>query len=200
MKPLAIVLLILGCVLVAIFGFAAFVVLIMSFGSSAHTAQNGGSGLLILLPVMLLALALLLAFTAFMAGNYRRSARIGSVFAITLVGAILFLTLEGLKSARYVQKMQEQEREDAQYPVQKFIRPTEWGADTLIVFPSRVVAYRMFDPNKSFPLSGPLGTLAKTRDTIQLDRFREDHLKREEWEGFVNSAGEKFTEVFQFKE
>lgn len=200
MKPLALILLILGCVLVLVIGLVSLFIFAMSLGPSGTANVGWGDRLLILLPIILLAPALFLAFIAFMAGNYSRSAKIGSVFAITLVGGLIFLSIEASKSARYVRELQQQELEYAQYPVQKFIRPTETGADTLIVFPSRVVAYRIFDPNRPFPLSGPLGELNKTRDTIQIDRRSEGDLKRGEFESFVNSAGEKFAEVFQFQD
>ncbi|MDZ4680901.1 MAG: hypothetical protein SH848_02850 [Saprospiraceae bacterium] len=201
MKIIAILLLLLGCALVVILGLIYFFLLIMSFDApgSADAPGAWGMRLLFLLPLIGLIVAVVLSFSAIQAGNYVRSARIGLVFVVAIIGALAFLFLSQRDNDKYVNEMRAQELEDAKHPVQQFFRPTEHGTDTIIVFPDRIVAYRVFNETYNRTIGGPIGELNETRDAIRLNTLQEDFLKREEYEEFVNSAGKKFTETFFFK-
>ncbi|MFM9946419.1 MAG: hypothetical protein ACKV1O_00620 [Saprospiraceae bacterium] len=200
MKIIAILLLLLGSALIVGLGFMYLFLFAMSFDApgSADDPKAWGMRLLFLLPVIGLIVALIFAFLAFQSGNYVRAVRIGSVFVIALLGLLAVIVKSQMDNVRYVREMREQELEDAKYPMQKFVRPVDKGADTILVFPSRIVAYRIFDENNSIPIGGPVGQLNKTRDTIKLDNFPENHLKREDFEFFLDESGKKFSEAFQF--
>lgn len=71
-----------------------------------------------------------MSFMAFWAGNYARSAGIGLVFGLALVVLWVLDAKMNSDNERIVREMREQELEDAKYPVQTFLRPTERGADT----------------------------------------------------------------------
>mgnify|MGYP006870799717 CR=1 FL=1 len=200
MKTISILLLVLGALLIVGLGFLYLFLFAMSFDApgSADDPKAWGMRLLFLLPLLGLIVALVLAFIAFQAGNYVRAVRIGSVFVIALLGLLLVMIKSGFDNKKYIDEMRAQELEDAKHPIQHFIRPVESGADTIIVFPSRIVAYRIFDNTFQKTIGGPVGELNKTRDTIKLDNFPEEHLKRADFEFFVNSDGKKFSEAFQF--
>ncbi len=78
--------------------------------------------LLFFLPVIGLIVALVLALTAFMSGNYARSAKIGSVFVLALIAILILLAKTQADNNRILRQMQAQELEDAKYPVQTFLR------------------------------------------------------------------------------
>lgn len=200
MKTISILLLVLGALLIVGLGFVYLFLFAMSFDApgSADDPKAWGIRLLFLLPLIGLLVALIMAFSAVQAGNYLRAARIGSVFVIAIVGIFVLLVKSQFENDQYVAEMRAQELEDAKHPIQHFIRPVESGADTIIVFPSRIVAYRIFDNTFQKTIGGPVGELNKTRDTIKLDNFPEEHLKRADFEFFVNSDGKKFSEAFQF--
>jgi len=200
MKIIAILLLVLGCLLIVGLGILYVFMFAMSFDAPGSDSDPKAwiYRLLFFLPFIGLVAALMLSFIAFRAGNYTRSAGIGSVFGLAL--AVLWVLNAKILSGneRIVSDMRQQELEDAKYPIQEFIRPTAHGADTIIVFPSRIVAYRVFTKTFNKTIGGPIGKLNKTRDTIQLGKNPEDFLKPEEYEQFVNSDGKKFTDAFRF--
>ena len=200
MKITAILLLILGCLLIVSMGFMYLFMFAFSFDAPGSDSDPKAwmYRLLFFLPVIGLIVALVLALTAFMSGNYARSANIGSVFGLALIAILILLAKTQADNNRILRQMQAQELEDAKYPVQTFLRPTEHGADTIIVFPGRIVAYRVFDKNFNKPIGGPIGKLNQTRDTIQLEKNPEDFLKREDFEFFLDESGRKFSEAFQF--
>lgn len=201
MKIIALLLMLLGCALIVVLAFLFFFAFIMSFdapGSDSDPKAWMMRGLFFL-PLLLLIVVLVLAFLAFRSGNYNRSAGIGSVFGLALVAGLIFMMRIQSQNEAYVQELRAQEVEDAKHPTLTFLRPTPNGADTIIVFPSRIVAYRVFNKTFNKIIGGPIGDLNETRDTIQLEKNPEDFLKREEYEEFANSEGKKFTEVFKFK-
>lgn len=200
MKIIAILLLVLGCLLIVGLGFLYVFMFALSFDAPGSDSDPKAwmYRLLFFLPFIGLIVALIGSFIALRAGNYSRSAGIGSVFGLALVVLWLLSAKMDSDNERIVREMREQQLEDAKYPVQTFFRTTERGADTIIVFPSRIVAYRVFDQTFNKTIGGPIGKLNQTRDTIQLEKNREDFLKREEYEQFVNSDGKKFTEAFRF--
>jgi len=200
MKIIAILLLLLGCALIVGLGFMYLFMFALSFDAPGSDSDPKAwmYRLLFFLPVVGLVVALVMSFMAFWAGNYARSAGIGSVFGLALVVLWVLSAKMNSDNERIVREMREQKLEDAKYPVQTFLRPTEHGADTIIVFPGRIVAYRVFDKNFNKTIGGPVGKLNQTRDTIQLTTLREDFLKREEFEQFVNESGKKFSEAFLF--
>ena len=200
MKIIAILLLVLGCLLIVGLGILYIFMFALSFDAPGSDSDPKAwmYRLLFFLPFIGLVVALVMSFMAFGAGNYARSAGIGSVFGLALVVLWVLDAKMNSDNERIVQEMREQELEDAKYPVQTFLRPTERGADTIIVFPSRIVAYRVFDKNFNKTIGGPVGKLNKTRDTIQLEKNPEDFLKREDFEFFLDESGKKFSEAFQF--
>ncbi len=200
MKITALLLLIMGCLITAALSILFFFLFAMSFDApgSDKDSRAWGVRLLIWLPILGLVAALIMAFIAFGAGNYVRAFRIGLVFLIPVIVAVVFMIKSQVDNQRYMRETKARELEEAKYPMQTFLRPTEYGADTIIVFPGRIVAYRIFDKTRGVQIGGPIGRLNETRDTIQLEKNPENFLNREEYEEFVNSDGKKFTEVFQF--
>ncbi|NUO00192.1 MAG: hypothetical protein HUU01_06205 [Saprospiraceae bacterium] len=201
MKIISILLLVLGCLLVVGSGIMYLILFAYSFDApgSESSSKAWGSRLLMFLPVLVLIVVLVLAFIAFFSGNYARATGFGALFVVALVAIFIFLIKNQADNNRKVREMRAQELEDAKYPVQTFFRPTENGTDTIIVFPSRIVAYRIFNKTFNKTIGGPIGTLNQTRDTILVEKDPGEFPRRQEFEQFINEEGKKITEVFQFR-
>jgi hypothetical protein len=92
MRLLSLALMLLGLLLIAGSGLMGFFLLVMSFDAPDSAADPLGwlLRLLLFLPVLLLAGLLAWAFRAYQAGNFVRSASIGSLFALLLLGGLAY--------------------------------------------------------------------------------------------------------------
>ena len=172
MKVTAILLMLLGVLLIAVMGFLYLLGFAMSFDApDSGDLKAWLMRLLLFVPLIVLVLALIFAWIAYNSGNYMRSARIGSVFGLAVIGLIVYAIGTSYSTMSDFRGQIAQEAEDARlYPKQTFLRPYDGGADTIIVFPNRVVAYRL-NSAPDFPLSGPVGDLNEHRDAIIYSSF-----------------------------
>ncbi|MEP6794738.1 MAG: hypothetical protein ABJB16_10460 [Saprospiraceae bacterium] len=202
MKVAAILFMILGVFLIVGVGMMSLFGFAMSFDApgSEHDPQAWLNRILIFaLPLLVFIVILVLAWIAFSRGNYIRSFWIGSVFGLVVIGFALITVISSFMTIGQITATNLQTaREEKLYPIQKFLRPGEDGADTIIVFPSRIVAYRIYtgDQNR---LGGPVGDLNKTRDTIILDFDTDTRIKREDLSQFVDAEGRRLTDVYGLK-
>jgi len=199
MKTAAILFMLFGVFLILGLGVMSLLGFAMSFdapGSESDPVAWMNRVLIFVLPLIVLMLVLIFAWISFRKGNYVRSFWIGSFFGITIaIGFILtvmfsFVTMGQLKGI----SMQNAEKERL-YPVQKFIRPVDGGADTILVFPTGMLAYRLYRKDQ-FPPGGYVGDLNHTRDTILVDFGIDTLLKQEELYEFLDSQGRKLSDVF----
>ncbi|MEP6647942.1 MAG: hypothetical protein ABJC12_12710, partial [Saprospiraceae bacterium] len=136
------VLLILGYGLMGLMGFA------MSF--DAPGSENDPTAwvyrfLIFVAPIIVMTVILIMSFAAYNKGNYGRSFWIGSLFGFGLITVIIFLTADAYLSVAKFRAIDHQQATDEKlYPIEKYIRPLAVGADTVIVFPGRIVAYRLY--------------------------------------------------------
>lgn len=202
MKVAAILFMILGIFLIigvgmlSLFGFA------MSFDApgSEHDPQAWMSRILFFaLPLLVFIVLLVLAWMAFSRGHYVRSFWIGSVFGVVVIGFALITIISSFMTLGQMTVTNFQTAKDEKlYPVQKFLRPVEGGADTIIVYPSRIVAYRLFTGDQN-PWGGPVGDLNESRDAIILDFDPDTRIHREDLSQFVDGEGRKLTDVYGVK-
>ncbi len=203
MKILALLLMLLGLLLILGVGAMSVLLFAMSFDApgSAEKPGNWLLNALIFLPLLLLLAVLIYAFIAYQSGNYTRAVWLGSVFGIALVGGFAFFGITSLTTLRHMQAERAKETEEARlYPEQRFIRPFEGGADTIIVFPNRIVAYRM--PRRGdmpFAYSGPVGDLNESRDAIVIDPVFDRRIELAEFPEFVDERGRRLTEVYSVR-
>jgi hypothetical protein len=198
MKIIAVLLMLLGVAMIVGYGFLYLLGFAMSFDAPGSTTDPKGwmMRIFIFLPLLGLLAILVFAIRAFLSGQYKKSALIGSVFAVTGLGAVAYTTITTSNAMNNYNDQMAREADDARlYPVQKFIRQGETGADTIIVFPNRIVAYRL-NVNREYPHNGPLGDLNSTRDTLIYDRRPDTQLKMEELYHFMDEQGRVFTNVY----
>ena len=121
-------------------------------------------------------------------------------FPLLLLGFVIFSMWSGASAVPKLQKDQAQRAEEARlYPKQTFVREVPGGADTLIVFPDRMVASRKYDGLK-YPLGGLLGYLNEERTHIQLDTKPDPVIRREELSQFTDAGGRRFSDSFPVQE
>ncbi len=202
MKVAAILFMILGIFLIigvgmmSLFGFA------MSFDApgSEHDSQAWMMRILLFaLPLLVFIVLLVLAWMAFRSGNYVRAFWISSVFGIVIIGFVFVTFISSfITMGQMTVSNLETARDEKLYPIQNFLRPVEGGADTIIVFPSRIVAYRLYtgDQNR---FGGPVGDLNEERNTITLDFDSDTRIKREDLSQFINGEGKRLTDVYGLK-
>ncbi|MFZ1676656.1 MAG: hypothetical protein WAT91_05255 [Saprospiraceae bacterium] len=202
MKVGAVLFMILGIFLIVGIGMMSFFGFAMSFdapGSESDPQAWVSRFLLFALPLIVFIVLLVLAWIAFVKGHYVRSFWIGSVFGLIVIGfAVITIVSSFISIGQMTVSNLETAREEKLYPIQKFIRSVEGGADTIIVFPSRIVAYRLYtgDQNR---FGGPVGDLNKERNTIILDFDPDTRIKREDLSQFVDGEGRRLTDVYGLK-
>jgi hypothetical protein len=201
MKIIALLLMLLGVVLILALGAFSLLMFAMAFDAPGAAQKPGvwAVSLLIFLPLLAAVALLVLAFIAFRSGQYGRSAGFGAVFGVAAVAAAIYGPLESARARRQgrelMAKMAEEER---LFPARKFMRHEAAGTDTIIVFPSRIVAYRMY-ARGDFPYTGPVGELNEARDAIVIGSSFDGRIRREEFDQFVDEQGRRLTDVFAIR-
>jgi hypothetical protein len=174
---------------------------VMSFDAPGSMTNLKGWWMrfLIFLPILGLVVVLIFAAMAFRAERYKRSAIIGSLFAVSGIGFMLYLSIMTIDATHSFDQWKAKEDEAARlYPVQKFLRQSDTTADTIIVYPSGIVAYRLL-ANRDFPWNGPLGDLNASRDVILYNRSNDTKITWEELDQFIDGNGRKLTEVYSIR-
>lgn len=202
MKILAILLMLAGVFMILAFGFMYFMGFVMSFDApgSDKSPQAWGMRLLMFLPVLIFLVSLILSFVAFGAGHYKKSVLFGTVSPV--IGIILFgaMAISSMKSMKKYNDNIALEKENAvKYPVQKYLRPVEYGTDTIIVWPSGMVAYRLNVPEYKEPWGGLVGDLSEDRTSIVFARTSDTKIKFEDLPLFVDEKGRRFTDVYEVR-
>jgi hypothetical protein len=198
MKVIAILFMLLGLGLIVVLGFAYLLGFAMSFDAPGSDKDAGAWGMrfLIFLPILLFIVVLVFALKAFVGGHYARSVGIGSIFVVAIIAFGGYTYVTSSRSLKAYQKERAREEELTRlYPKEKYLRPAGAVTDTIFVFPNGIVSYRYLSaPN--FPLSGPLGDLNESRDTIIYYRSPHNDIKIEELDAFVDEKGRKITDVY----
>ena len=149
----------LGVFMILAYGFMYLLGFAMSFDApgSANDPKAWGMRFLILLPLLVFIVVLIFAFLAFIGGHYNRSVIFGSVFVVSGLVIFGYLFITTFNTTSEYKKTLAQEIEDAKlYPVETYTREFEGQTDSIIVFPSRIVSYRLH-VGREFPWAGPLG-------------------------------------------
>ena len=201
MKTIAILLMIVT--ILAIGGFGIFYLLgfAMSFDAPGSDKAPGAWAMRLLMfsPAIFFLIFLIIAIRAFQGGHYNRSVLFGSLTPVICIGLLAFLSITSMASSKSYRQQMKQEAEDAvKYPKQEFTRPAEGGTDTIIVFPSRIVAYRLYQGTEQH-YGGPLGDLNETRDAIIFLERRDNRLKREDLSSFIDNQGRKLTDLYEIR-
>jgi hypothetical protein len=98
--------------------------------------------ILIFMPIVILLVVLIFALRAFMARRYRQSMWIASIFPVSGIGLMIYMSLMSTNFMSAYTAEREREAEEARlYPKQKFFRPVEGGADSIIVFSTTIPAF-----------------------------------------------------------
>jgi uncharacterized membrane protein len=201
MKLLAILLMLLVLVILAGAGVMYLMMFAMSFDAPGSTTDPKGwfMRFVLFLPLVACVVVLIFSFLALRDGNAGRAVAIsGSAVAAAAILWTIF-TVSSMRSMREYQDKVKQEKEwEKQFPVQKFVREKEIGADTIIVWPSKIVAYRIGSGDGP-ALGGGVGMMNDTRDTLIYSEHFDNRIPRNELEQFVNEQGRRFTDVYQVK-
>jgi len=199
MKVIAILFMILGVVCIfflGVFGLLGFAMAFDAPGSADSTsnwvfaiAMAGG-------PIFISLVILVFAFLAFRKERYGRSALIGSVFGVLVIGGFILSATSSYFAMKTFNNIRAEEAENERlYPEQRYLRQVEGGADTIIVFPNRIVAYRL-EVGVEYPYAGPLGDLNQTRDTLLYEDRPDTRLGKHELNEFIDERGKRFTDVY----
>ncbi|HEX5111605.1 MAG TPA: hypothetical protein VFV79_02080 [Saprospiraceae bacterium] len=198
MKTVAVLLMIIS--VIALFGFGLMYLLGFAMSFDAPGSQTDpkawGMRFLMFLPVLFLIIALIISIVAFSSGNYKRVVIINIIPIAICAAFIAFMFISSFSSMASYKAQQAQDARDAkQYPEQRFLRTVEGGTDTIIVFPSRIVAYRKYQ-GTDIPWAGPLGDLSEDRTTLKVIVNSDTKIYKEELDQFVDEKGRKFSEVY----
>lgn len=201
MKTLAILFMVLTVVALLGFGMLYLLGFAMSFDAPGSTKDPQAWFVrgLMFLPAVIMVVLLIISFIAFTKGYYQRAALISGVVPLCCCLFILYMAYDTFNVSRNYKMQRLKEEEDARlYPTQTYLRQGQIGTDTIIVFPSRIVSYRL-DLGVEYPFAGPLGDLNETRDTLLFRYHGDTRLKPEELDQFVDGAGRRFTDVYRVK-
>jgi hypothetical protein len=202
MKGLALVLMLLT--LLAIVGFGLFYLLgfAMSFDAPGSDKDPAAWGMRLLMfaPVIIFLILLVFSWKSYSAGHFNQSVVLGAVAPVLCLGAFLLMYISSMSSLKdYQQQVALEKEEAARYPIEKYMRHGPEGTDTIIVFPSRIVSYRLYQgPNMPF-YGGPLGDLNETRDILTYHRGSDTKLQMEELYHFMDEEGNIFTNRYQIR-
>ncbi|HUR30489.1 MAG TPA: hypothetical protein VMZ69_03600, partial [Saprospiraceae bacterium] len=146
MKTLALTFMIIIFLLLIGFGFFYLLGFAMSFDAPGSDKDPSAwmMRLLMFLPGVILFGALIFAFISFYSGHYKRSVIISAVpMGVAAIFFVYMFVTSFTAQASYTKLRMSEAADEKKYPVQKFLRQTTIGADTVIVFPNRIVAYRL---------------------------------------------------------
>jgi len=202
MKIIAILLMLLTILMMAGYGMVYLLGFAMSFDAPGSTTdpKAWGMRLLIASPLLIFLVCLILAWQAYAGGNYTKSAILGAVAPVVCIVLFGIMTITSVSSMKkYNEQVAKEKEEEAKYPVEKYMRTGPLGTDTIIVWPSGIVAYRLNIKDMPNQWNGPLGDLSEDRKTITYDRRPDTKLPMEELYHFMDEEGRIFTNVYVVK-
>ena len=170
----------------------------MSFDAPGSTSDPKAWWMRFLMftPILIFIAILIVSAIAFFAGNYKKAAFISGIVPVLSACFIVFMFYSSFTAMKDYRTTVAKEKEDERlYPKQTFLRSSAEGADTIIVFPSRIVAYRLV-VGREYPHNGPLGDLNEDRTTIIYINRPDTKLSVEELDQFVDEEGRRLTEVY----
>lgn len=200
MKAASILLLIITLVCLLGAGLMYFFGFIMSFDAPGSTTDPKGWMMraLLFLPVLAGVVLLIMGFVAYNAGDFKKALIFGSIYPVLSVLLLVFLSVTTMNASRQFRETRIKEAQDAiDFPKQTYLRHRDVGTDTIIVWPSRIVAYRLHVPEFENTWNGPLGDLNETRDVMVYKHSTDTRLKPEELSEFTDENGRKFTDVYR---
>lgn len=202
MKTLAILLMLLTLLMMVGFGMFYLLGFAMSFDAPGSTSdpKAWGMRLLMFAPAIIFLVVLILSWQAYAAGNFRKSVFLGAVspaICIILFGWMVVTSMMSLK--QYQNQVAEEKEMEARYPKETYTRTGPLGIDSIIVWSSGIVAYRLHIEGMENTWDGPLGDLSKDRKTITYDRRPDTRLPMEELYHFMDPEGRIFTNVYAVK-
>ncbi len=188
-------------ILFMMFGFAFIYILgfAMSFDAPGSDKDPAAWGMRVMmfLPGVILFVALVIAFISYTSGHYKRSMIVSSIPLGLCAALIVFMIVSSSTSMANYKITEAKAAADAEkYPVQKFLRPVEGGADTVLIFPSRVVSYRLFNYN-GYAYNGPLGALNDARTIFVYQNSTDNRLPFAELDQFIDENGKRLSDLYQ---
>jgi len=146
MKVLAILLMLLTIVMIVGFGMFYLLGFAMSFDAPGSTTdpKAWGMRLLIFAPILIFLVCLIMAWKAYAGGEFGKSVVLGAVAPVICIALYAWMAVTSMSSMKQYNDQVAKEKElEAKYPVEKYIRTAEGVSDTIIVWPTGVVAYRL---------------------------------------------------------
>jgi heme/copper-type cytochrome/quinol oxidase subunit 2 len=201
MKVLAILLMLLTIVMIVGFGMFYLLGFAMSFDAPGSTTdpKAWGMRLLIFAPILIFLVCLIMAWKAYAGGEFGKSVVLGAVAPVICIALYAWMAVTSMSSMKQYNDQVAKEKElEAKYPVEKYIRTADGVSDTIIVWPTGIVAYRL-NIGVEYPWNGPLGELSEDRKTITYDRRPDTKLQIEELYHFMDEEGRIFTNVYAVK-
>jgi len=202
MKTLAILLMLLTVLMMVGFGMFYLLGFAMSFDAPGSTTDPKAWGMRLLLfaPVIIFLIVLIMSWQAYAAGNYRKSVLLGVVSPAICVGLYVWMMVTSMSSMKQYNNQVAAEKEmEAKYPKEHYTRTGPLGTDSIIVWPSGIVAYRLHVEGMENTWDGPLGDLSEDRKIITYDRRPDTRLPMEELYHFMDEEGRVFTNVYTIK-
>ncbi len=202
MKTLAILLMLLTLLMMVGFGMFYLLGFAMSFDAPGSTADPKAWGMRLpfFAPFFIFLVVLILSWKAYAAGNYGKSILLGVVSPAICVGLYLWMMVTSMSSLKQYNNQVAAEKEmEAKYPKENYTRTSALGTDSIIVWPSGIVAYRLHIEGMENTWDGPLGDLSKDRTTITYDHRPDTKLLMDDLPQFADESGRKFTEVYSVK-
>lgn len=201
MKILSILLMLLTIAMIVGFGLFYLLGFAMSFDAPGSTTDPKAWGMRLMLfaPVIVFLVCLILSWKSFAGGNYGKSVLLGMVAPVVCIALYAWMSITSMSSMKqYNDQVAKEEEMKAKYPVEKYMRTADGVSDTIIVWPTGIVAYRL-NIGMEFPWNGPLGQLSEDRKTITYDRRPDTKLPIEELYHFMDTEGRIFTNVYAIK-
>ena len=201
MKILSILLMLLTIAMIVGFGLFYLMGFAMSFDAPGSTSDPKAWGMRLMLfaPVIIFLVCLVLSWKAFAGGQFGKSVLLGMVAPVVCIALYAWMSITSMSSMKqYNDQVAKEEEMKAKYPVEKYIRTADGVSDTIIVWPTGIVAYRL-NIGMEFPWNGPLGELSEDRKTITYDRRPDTKLPIEELYHFMDAEGRIFTNVYAVK-
>ena len=199
MKTAALLLLIITFAFILGAGLMYFFGFIMSFDAPGSQTDPKGwmMRFMMFIPVAAGVALLIAGFVAFGAGHYKKALILGSIYPVLGVLFFLYLTITSMRATvKFQDTLKKEEQAAKDFPKQTFLRKRDIGTDTIIVWPSRLVAYRLHVPEFENTWNGPLGDLNESRDAMKFHYSTDTRLKPEELGEFVDETGRRFTDVY----